>query len=257
MDIVAADSLARVARQLRGPTRTAKQRADDAYTRERTPLDTASGSRGVQLELLAGASHYDKVIGAIRDAHTSVWIATANVKGMLVEGGAQPGRRRSRTSGTYVSMVSQLDALAAKGVELRMLHGEIPSRPFREEIARHPRLLTEGGLSLARCPRVHLKAVVVDGSLLYLGSANWTGAGLGAKGSGKRNFELGIITDDAAMLDDVQMMFERIWSGAECKGCKLRGLCPGPLDEVSAAPTAKATRAPKRPKRARKPRASR
>jgi phosphatidylserine/phosphatidylglycerophosphate/cardiolipin synthase-like enzyme len=204
------------------------------------------------LELLAGASHYDKVIGAIRDAHTSVWIATANVKGMLVEGGAQPGRRRSRTSGTYVSMVSQLDALAAKGVELRMLHGEIPSRPFREEIAKHPRLLADGGLSLARCPRVHLKAVVVDGALLYLGSANWTGAGLGAKGSGKRNFELGIITDDAAMLDDVQMMFERIWSGAECKGCKLRDLCPGPLD--AKAPAAKLVAAKKRP---RKPRRSR
>ena len=80
------------------------------------------------------------------------------------------------------------------------------------------------------CPRVHMKAVVVDGGFLYLGSANWTGAGLGAKGTGRRNFELGIVTDDALLLDDVQEVFDRIWRGAECSECKLREECPAPLD---------------------------
>jgi phosphatidylserine/phosphatidylglycerophosphate/cardiolipin synthase-like enzyme len=166
------------------------------------------------------------VISAILTAHTSVWIATANVKGLMVE-----GPRRSRKRSNYVSVISLLDGLAAKGVELRLLHAELPSGPFREELAQHPRLVA-GGLALARCPRVHLKAVIVDGALLYLGSANWTGAGLGAKGSGRRNFELGIVTDDAPLLDQVQSMFERIWSGGECAGCKLRELCPGPLDKL-------------------------
>jgi phosphatidylserine/phosphatidylglycerophosphate/cardiolipin synthase-like enzyme len=80
------------------------------------------------------------------------------------------------------------------------------------------------------CPRVHLKAVIVDGEFLYLGSANWTGAGLGAKGTGRRNFELGIVTDDALLLDEVQEIFDRIWRGRECTGCKLRDVCPAPLD---------------------------
>jgi phosphatidylserine/phosphatidylglycerophosphate/cardiolipin synthase-like enzyme len=176
------------------------------------------------------------VIAAILGAHTSVWIATANVKGMMVEDArAAPGRRRSMSglAGSYVSVLSKLDELAARGVELRLLHAELPSGPFREELAAHPRLVA-GGLALARCPRVHLKAVIVDGALLYLGSANWTGAGLGAKGSGRRNFELGFVTDDAPLLDQVQGMFERIWSGAECAGCKLRDLCPGPLDGQTA-----------------------
>ena len=48
--------------------------------------------------------------------------------------------------------------------------------------------LVAGGLELRLCPRVHLKAVVVDGELLYVGSANWTGAGLGVKSSKRRNF---------------------------------------------------------------------
>jgi phosphatidylserine/phosphatidylglycerophosphate/cardiolipin synthase-like enzyme len=80
------------------------------------------------------------------------------------------------------------------------------------------------------CPRVHLKAVIVDGTHLYLGSANWTGAGLGAKGEHRRNFELGIVTQDHGLLDEVQGLYERIWRGAECAACKLRDVCPAPLD---------------------------
>ena len=57
------------------------------------------------------------------------------------------------------------------------------------------------GLKMRQCPRVHLKLIAVDGSSLYLGSANFTGAGLGAKGDGRRNFEMGIVTDDEGMLD--------------------------------------------------------
>ncbi|MGA2447048.1 MAG: phospholipase D-like domain-containing protein [Polyangiaceae bacterium] len=66
----------------------------------------------------------------------------------------------------------------------------------------------------SRCgPRVHLKLVAIDGALLYLGSANFTGAGLGAKGDGRRNFELGIVTDDEWMLDVAQQRFDFLWRG--------------------------------------------
>ncbi|MFN0247608.1 MAG: phospholipase D family protein [Kofleriaceae bacterium] len=225
----AATSLERVARKLRTPRRSAKERADDVYVVEREPFDLHLPARPMNIELVGGRAHYDRVIAAVMQAHTSVWIATANVKGMMVEGAAKPGARRTQKRGTYVSVISRLDELAARGVELRLLHAELPSGPFREELVAHPRL-AGGALALARCPRVHMKAVIVDGALLYLGSANWTGAGLGAKGSGKRNFELGVITDDAQLLDQVQALFDRVWSGAECARCKLRDVCPGPLD---------------------------
>jgi phosphatidylserine/phosphatidylglycerophosphate/cardiolipin synthase-like enzyme len=183
------------------------------------------------------ADHYEHlVMRAIATAKVSVWIATANVKELMVEDHrARPGRRRTLKKAAYVSVLSHLDELAARGVELRLLHAELPSRPFREELAQHPKLVA-GGLALRRCPRVHMKAVIVDGELLYLGSANWTGAGLGAKGSGRRNFEVGMVTDDAPLLDQVQAIYERIWSGGECAGCKLRDDCPGPLAELSTAP---------------------
>jgi phosphatidylserine/phosphatidylglycerophosphate/cardiolipin synthase-like enzyme len=200
--------------------------------RAESALDVVTPARPVALELVSGRGHYERVIAAVREAHTSIWIATANVKELLVEDGrAAPGRRRTMRSHSYVSILALLDELAARGVELRLLHAELPSGPFRTELARHPRLVA-GGLGLARCPRVHLKTVIVDGALLYLGSANWTGAGLGAKGSGRRNFELGIVTDDTELLDRVQAMYEQIWSGGECAACKLRAECPGPLSEL-------------------------
>ena len=184
------------------------------------------------MNLIEGREHYERVIGAVLDAKVSVWIATANVKELMVEDArAAPGRRRSMKRSAYVSVLAKLDDLAARGVELRLLHADLPSRPFREEIANHPRLVA-GGLQLRRCPRVHLKAVIVDGAMLYLGSANWTGAGLGAKGVGRRNFELGIVTDDGPLLDRVQAIYEKIWTGGECGACRLRAECPGPLNKL-------------------------
>jgi phosphatidylserine/phosphatidylglycerophosphate/cardiolipin synthase-like enzyme len=238
------ESLQRVADKLRSPLPVVPP--SDA----RDAFDFVMPSRPVSLELVSGRGHYERVIAAIANAHTSVWIATANVKELMVEDGrAAPGRRRSLRRSSYVSILARLDELAARGVELRVLHAEIPSGPFRRALANHPRLVA-GALALRRCPRVHLKIVVVDGALLYLGSANWTGAGLGAKGSGRRNFELGIVTDDGPLLDQVQNMYERIWCGSPCEGCKLRAECPGPLAELVAAPApAPAAPRPRRRKR--------
>lgn len=193
-------------------------------------LDFVRPARAIALELVSGRGHYERVIAAVLAAKTSVWIATANLKELLIEpAGAGAASRRKRKRDQYRSILAALDELAARGVELRVLHGELPSRPFRTELLRRPALAT-GGLALRRCPRVHLKLVIVDGALLYLGSANWTGAGLGARGTTRRNFELGIVTDDAPLLDETQAMVDRIWRGAECATCSLRADCPGPLD---------------------------
>ena len=182
------------------------------------------------MRLLSGRGHYETVVRAVMDARRSVWIATANLKELMVEDGrAVPGRARTSSSRAYRSVLKVFDELARKQVELRILHASPPSRPFREEFDRHPRLY-RGGLELRACPRLHFKAVVVDGALLYLGSANWTGAGLGAKGSGRRNFELGLVTEDLGLLDEVQGLFEGLWRGAGCAGCRMRDVCEAPLD---------------------------
>jgi phosphatidylserine/phosphatidylglycerophosphate/cardiolipin synthase-like enzyme len=183
--------------------------------------------RRVSLELVRDRAHYDVVVaGAIARARTSVWIATANLKDVHVEA---PVGTRARARGRYVSALELFGDLARRGVEVRILHGGEPSRPFQESLRRGGGA-ARIGLALRRCPRVHLKMIAVDGAFLYLGSANFTGAGLGAKSEVRRNFEAGVATDDELLLDEMQGVFDRIWSGGECGGCSVRRLCPAPLD---------------------------
>jgi len=184
--------------------------------------------RGVDLELLINADHYPAVIDRVLAAERSVWIATANLKELMIEDARLvPGRRRAGRH--YRSVLAALSELAERGVELRMLHASPPSRVFRRDFDRQKRLVA-GGLELRLCPRTHLKLVIVDGRDLYLGSANWTGAGIGAKHEERRNFELGLLTQDERLVDAAQEAYERIWRGAACAQCRLREECPMPLD---------------------------
>ena len=183
--------------------------------------------RRAAIELVSDRRHYEAIIvRAIGAARTSVWISTANLKDVHIEA---PIGTRARAQGRYYSIVERFVELVRQGVELRILHGALPSRRFRASLARTKELKAPR-FELRHCPRVHLKMVAVDGAYLYLGSANFTGAGLGAKDDGRRNFELGISTDDDVLLDATQQRFDRIFSGKECGACKLRSLCPKPLD---------------------------
>lgn len=191
-------------------------------------VDFVLPERPIRMRLLAGRGHYEAIIPALRAAKTSVWIATANLKELLVE----DPRASARARGRFHSVLEVFSALAQREVELRILHATPPSGPFRRSFDRRARLY-KGGLELRQCPRVHLKTVIVDGRLCYLGSANWTGAGLGAKGEHRRNFELGLLTEDEDVIDQVQAMYEAIWSGQLCGACKLRNSgCEAPLDLV-------------------------
>ncbi len=197
-------------------------------------MDFVLPARPVRMSLVSGRGHYERVLCAVREARTSVWIATANLKELLVE----DTRASPRARGRFHSVLDVFTSLAGQGVELRILHAGPPSGPFRSSFDRHP-VLVRGGLELRQCPRVHLKTVLIDGRLCYLGSANWTGAGLGAKGEGRRNFELGMLTDDCDVIDQVQALYEHIWRGTACRGCKLRESgCEAPIDVVNGTATA-------------------
>jgi len=192
-------------------------------------------NRVAKVSLVVDREHYDDlVMGTIAKAKTSVWIGTANLKDLHVEA---PIGSTARARGRYVSMLEILRDLAKRRVEIRILHSGTPSGPFRASLAKVAR--DAKGMELRQCPRVHLKLIAVDGRALYLGSANFTGAGLGAKGDGRRNFEMGILTDDEVLLDASQARFDAIWRGKECGPCRLRDVCPKPLDQP---------RAPRRPR---------
>jgi phosphatidylserine/phosphatidylglycerophosphate/cardiolipin synthase-like enzyme len=176
-------------------------------------------ARPIDAALLSGEELYREVVlRRLLHARESVWIATANVKEMFVD----------RDGGRVGSILEAFSELASRGVDLRLLHAELPSRPFRAAFDRRGRLV-RGGLQLKICPRVHFKAVLVDGAWVYLGSANLTGAGLGRRGPHKRNFELGLVTEDFDVIDRVTALFESVWSGVECRACQLYDVCPDPI----------------------------
>ncbi|MEJ2702050.1 MAG: phospholipase D-like domain-containing protein [Sedimentisphaerales bacterium] len=75
------------------------------------------------------------------------------------------------------------------------------------------------------CPRVHFKAVVIDGSFASTGSANPTGAGMGAKSQHRRNSESGVITDDPAIVGKTMEQFDATWTGTHCPPCQRKKFC--------------------------------
>lgn len=74
---------------------------------------------------------------------------------------------------------------------------------------------------------------IVDGRFAYLGSANFTGAGLGARRPQRPNLELGVVTRDPVWLDKLSTLFDEFWIGKYCAECALRDRCPEPI--ISAA----------------------
>jgi hypothetical protein len=62
-----------------------------------------------------------------------------------------------------------------------------------------------------------------------LTSANLTGAGLGAKGAHKRNFEAGFLTSDAGHTWETLDRIDQLYLGEFCLKCRRRSVCPDPI----------------------------
>jgi phosphatidylserine/phosphatidylglycerophosphate/cardiolipin synthase-like enzyme len=165
------------------------------------------------LEFITDRDIYEKVIcGRIGKARKFLWIATSDLKDLHVD-----------KDGRMVPFLEILSDLVKRQVEIRLLHAKEPGPAFRNDFDKYPNLIR--GMERILCPRVHLKAVVIDGSFAYTGSANLTGAGMGAKSEYKRNFESGIITDDQAIIGKVIEQFDSIWRGTHCPKCKRKKFC--------------------------------
>jgi phosphatidylserine/phosphatidylglycerophosphate/cardiolipin synthase-like enzyme len=172
------------------------------------------------IELFTGYQLHQHVIQkAVLCAEQYVWIATANLKDMHIQ-----------MARGFKPILETFDQMAGLGVSFRIVHSDLPSRPFRSTLERFRRL-TSGALELQICQRCHWKIVIVDGQFAYLGSANFTGAGLGAKSERSRNLEVGIISQDPEMVIKLQDLFDKFWIGSYCHDCLFRDDCPDPIGE--------------------------
>ena len=121
-----------------------------------------------------------------------LWIIKADIKDLHVP----KGRR-------FVPLPEIISDLVQAGVSVRLMHAEEPGPRFREDFDQYPNLVTSDLFERILCPRIHTKAIIMDGRQAFIGSANLTGAGLGAKGAHKRNFEAGFLTSDAGHLREI------------------------------------------------------
>jgi len=124
-----------------------------------------------------------------------------------------------------------LSELIDQSVSIKLIHAKKPGPNFRKDFDKYPNLYS--GLERMLCPRVHFKCVIVDGKFAYTGSANLTGAGMGAKSAKRRNFESGIITDEKLLISQISEQFDNVWPGSYCNDCGRRKYCTNcPVDRL-------------------------
>lgn len=172
------------------------------------------------LEVILNESHLaGALVAALDRCRHRLFIATADVKDLHVP---RPDRRRRARS-----ILDLFGELSGRQIDISLLHGGVPSGPFLARLKEN----RPPALTMRRCPRAHAKAIIADGTWMYVGSANLTGAGLGAKGPRRRNFEAGIVTDDPAVIDPLADMLQAVFAGEYCRDCGRKAHCPVPLEE--------------------------
>jgi len=170
------------------------------------------------IQLLHNRELYTRVISqSVLSAEKFVWIATANLKDMHIE-----------MARGYKPILEVFDESAKRGVMFRIIHSDLPSRPFRDTLEKLPRLSGQA-MELQICPRSHWKMVIVDGKEAYFGSANFTGAGLGVKSEHRRNLEIGAMITDTQKVKVLMSLFDKFWMGDYCRDCAFRKKCPDPI----------------------------
>lgn len=156
----------------------------------------------------------EAVLKLVPGARKRLWIATADIKDMYVE------KPRGQAMVPFLQILAEL---LRRGIEIRLIHAKEPGPAFRQDFDRFPGLWS--GIERVLCPRVHFKCIIADGVRAYFGSANLTGAGMGAKGENRRNFENGVLTNDPALVEPLAEQFDAVWLGSHCAKCGRRQYC--------------------------------
>ena len=172
----------------------------------------ATTPKSATTRFIRDEAHYAEVLLRAREVKKTLWIGTADLKDVFVMRG-----KKARP------FLGEIADLVEKGVSVRLIHAKEPGPNFRKDFDRYPALVK--GLERVLCPRVHFKLLIFDLETAYIGSANLTGAGIGMKSEGKRNFEAGIWTDDPGLVSAAIEQFDSVWMGAHCETCRRKAFC--------------------------------
>ena len=174
--------------------------------------------------LIINQETYQAVLQEIVPAAKKLlWLVTADLKDLHVSNGRK-----------FVPFLQVLAGKISEGVEVRLVHAKEPGPRFRADFDRFPELIESDLFSRILCPRMHMKCIIADGRIAYIGSANLTGAGLGAKSDHRRNFEAGIVTEDREVIRQLMTFLDTFYLdtfylGDHCLKCQRREVCPDPI----------------------------
>jgi phosphatidylserine/phosphatidylglycerophosphate/cardiolipin synthase-like enzyme len=172
-----------------------------------------------QTRLVLNEATYQLVLKElVMEARRLLWIVTADIKDLYIEDGKE-----------FVPFLKVLADKLREGVEIRLVHAKEPGPRFREDFDRFPELVEAEGFERILCPRMHMKCVIADGRKAYVGSANLTGAGMGAKSPHRRNFEAGVVTEDRETIGELMRFLDAFYLGDHCVKCQRREVCPDPI----------------------------
>ncbi|MDP0492629.1 MAG: phospholipase D-like domain-containing protein [Verrucomicrobiota bacterium JB023] len=170
-------------------------------------------------ELLLNEQIYHRVIeDLIPQAEDFLWIVTADLKDLHVRSGKR-----------FIPFLEVLSRLVDDGIAIRLFHAKEPGPRFREDFDHYPNLIESELFERILCPRIHTKAILIDGRIGFITSANLTGAGMGAKSPDRRNFEAGILTDEKTLLTPLIDWLDELYLGEPCHTCGRRDVCPDPI----------------------------
>ncbi|MDA3882167.1 MAG: phospholipase D-like domain-containing protein [Bacteroidales bacterium] len=166
------------------------------------------------IQFVVNEEIYNKVLlEKVPNVKRSVWIATADIKDLYV-----------KKLGKMVPFLHIVSDLLLRGVEVRLIFAKEPGTAFQKDFDKYPVLAKK--LEQFHCPRVHFKMVIIDGGeWVFTGSANLTGAGMGAKSVRNRNFENGVISTNATFNNQVFEQFDSVWMGTYCDSCGRKQYC--------------------------------
>jgi len=183
----------------------------------RTAPGTASSARdgphSKRLRILEAARHV-----CAREGYEA-----ATMEAVAAEARVSKGTLYNYVESKEHLFLATLSRMVDQGVSIRLIHAKEPGPAFRDDYDRYPNLIE--GMEMLLCPRAHFKILIADGRIAYTGSANLTGAGMGAKSDRRRNFETGILTDEPALVQPLMAQFDALWNGSRCEPCQRKTHC--------------------------------
>ena len=165
-------------------------------------------------KIILNEKHFEVIRDMIPAAKKELLIATADLKNFTSYYNDDANDRYSFTD--------ELITLSQKGVIIKLIYNRMTSN-FSDEY--QSIIQKENNFQLMQCNRNHQKIVMTDREIVYLGSANYTGAGLGGKSVRKRNFETGILVTEHDLINELADNFNKIFTKGYCADCHFNDDC--------------------------------